>query len=158
MSHAPLSEQLTPQERRSLLRAFADRALLTVSEMEAPKDMVEAERALRVGALIERIYTRCDTAEALHDKQATSRIVHRVQFHKKSEWERDLIRTGKLPPQTPEPAPQSPNLLDNLYAELKSHTAIDEETFVGLDDDPYPDDAWFPDDAPIAHSRKPDPP
>ena len=54
---------LTPEERRRLLRAFADRMLLKVTAMDDPEDMSGVERAMRVVAVIERVYSRCDRAE-----------------------------------------------------------------------------------------------
>ncbi len=56
-------EQLTPEERRGLLRAFADRMLLKVSAMDDPEDMPGVEKAVGVAAVIERIYYRCDRSE-----------------------------------------------------------------------------------------------
>jgi hypothetical protein len=56
-------EKLTPEERRGLLRAFADRMLLKVTAMDDPEDMPGVERAVRVAAVIERVYSRCDRAE-----------------------------------------------------------------------------------------------
>ncbi len=56
-------EQLTPEERRELLRAFADRMLLKVTAMDDPEDMPGVEKAMRVAAVIERVYNRCDRAE-----------------------------------------------------------------------------------------------
>ena len=57
-------EQLTPEERRELLRAFADRMLIKATAMDDPEDMPGIERAVRVAAVIERLYSRCDRAEA----------------------------------------------------------------------------------------------
>ncbi|CAL4867088.1 hypothetical protein MMA231_01338 [Asticcacaulis sp. MM231] len=56
-------EQLSPEERRGLLRAFADRMLLKITAMDDPEDMPGVERAVRVAAVIERLYSRCDRAE-----------------------------------------------------------------------------------------------
>lgn len=56
-------EKLTPETRRELLRAFADRMLLKVSAMDDPEDLPGVERAMRVAAVIERLYSRCDRAE-----------------------------------------------------------------------------------------------
>ena len=56
-------EQLTPEERRGLLCAFADRMLLKVTQMDDPEDMSGVEKAVRVAAVIERVYSRCDRAE-----------------------------------------------------------------------------------------------
>ena len=56
-------EQLSPEERRKFLRAFADRMLLKVAAMDDPEDMPGVEKAVRVAAVIERLYSRCDRAE-----------------------------------------------------------------------------------------------
>jgi hypothetical protein len=56
-------EHLTPEARRGLLRAFADRMLLKITAMDDPEDMPGVERAVRVAAVIERLYSRCDRAE-----------------------------------------------------------------------------------------------
>ncbi|MCR6660074.1 MAG: hypothetical protein NVV72_12315 [Asticcacaulis sp.] len=55
--------QLTPEERRALLRAFADRMLLKVTAMDDPEDLPGVEKVVRTAAMIERIYSRCDRAE-----------------------------------------------------------------------------------------------
>ncbi len=55
--------QLTPEERRKLLRAFADRMLLKITAMDDPEDMPGVEKAVRTAAMIERLYSRCDRAE-----------------------------------------------------------------------------------------------
>ena len=57
-------EKLTPEARRELLRAFADRMLLKITAMDDPEDMPGIERAVRVAAVIERLYSRCDRAES----------------------------------------------------------------------------------------------
>jgi hypothetical protein len=54
---------LTPEQRREMLRAFADRMLLKISAMDDPEDLPGVERAVRVAAVIERLYSRCDRAE-----------------------------------------------------------------------------------------------
>ena len=56
-------QHLTPEERRGLLRAFADRMLLKVTAMDDPEDLPGVGRAVRVAAMIERVYSRCDRAE-----------------------------------------------------------------------------------------------
>ena len=56
-------ENLSPDQRRTLLRAFADRMLLKVTAMDDPEDMPGIEKAVRVAAVIERLYSRCDRAE-----------------------------------------------------------------------------------------------
>ncbi|BBF80622.1 hypothetical protein [Asticcacaulis excentricus] len=45
------------------MRAFADRMLLRAEALDDPEDMQGVERAVRVAAVIERIYSRCDRAE-----------------------------------------------------------------------------------------------
>ncbi len=57
------AEKLTPEERRSLLRAFADRMLLKVTAMDDPEDIPGIEKAVRTAAVIERLYSHCDRAE-----------------------------------------------------------------------------------------------
>ena len=57
------AQLLTPDERRELLRAFADRMLLKVTAMDDPEDMPGVEKAVRTAAVIERLYSRCDRAE-----------------------------------------------------------------------------------------------
>ena len=54
---------LTPDARRQMLRAFADRMLIKITALEDPKDLPGIERAVRTAAAIERIYSRCDRAE-----------------------------------------------------------------------------------------------
>ena len=56
-------EHLTPEARRGLLRAFADRMLLKITAMDDPEDMSGVEKAVRVAAVIERVFSRCDRAE-----------------------------------------------------------------------------------------------
>jgi len=56
-------QHLTPDERRTLLRAFADRMLLKVTAMDDPEDLPGVEKAVRTAAMIERVYSRCDRAE-----------------------------------------------------------------------------------------------
>ena len=54
---------LTPEQRREMLRAFADRMLMKISAMDDPEDLPGVERAVRAAAVIERLYSRCDRAE-----------------------------------------------------------------------------------------------
>ena len=93
-------EKLTPEERRGLLRAFADRMLLKVTVMDDPADMPGVEKAMRVAAVIERVYSRCDRAERqkqdkvpdprkLEAERATNEveaIKARVSLAKTMEW------------------------------------------------------------------------
>ena len=81
-------EKLTPDERRKLLRAFADRMLLKITAMDDPEDMPGVEKAMRVAAVIERVYSRCDRAERqIHDKTPDPR---------KLETERALTETAAI--------------------------------------------------------------
>ena len=81
-------QHLTPEERRGLLRAFADRMLLKITAMDDPEDMPGVERAVRVAAVIERVYSRCDRAERqIHDKTPDPR---------KLETERALTETAAI--------------------------------------------------------------
>ena len=67
-SDAPTAQpQLTPEERRAYLRAFADRMLLKLAAMDDPEDLPGVERAVRSAAAIERLYSRCDRAERGND-------------------------------------------------------------------------------------------
>ena len=89
-------EHLTPEARRGLLRAFADRMLLKISAMDDPEDMPGVEKAVRVAAVIERIYSRCDRAErhapdpfqhhAEHARQESEAIKARVALANPLEW------------------------------------------------------------------------
>ena len=63
----PPQHPLTPEERREMLRAFADRMLLKITAMDDPEDMPGVERAVRTAAVIERLYSRCDRAERCVD-------------------------------------------------------------------------------------------
>ncbi|MGN6422566.1 MAG: hypothetical protein ACTHLA_04560 [Asticcacaulis sp.] len=54
---------LTPEQRREMLRAFADGMLVKITQMDDPEDLPGVERAVRVAAVIERLYSRCDRAE-----------------------------------------------------------------------------------------------
>ncbi|HWU49016.1 MAG TPA: hypothetical protein VN042_04005 [Asticcacaulis sp.] len=67
-SHAPTAQpQLTPEERRNHLRAFADRMLLKLAAMDDPEDLPGVERAVRAASVVERLYSRCDRAERGND-------------------------------------------------------------------------------------------
>ena len=76
---------LTPEERRDLLRAFADRMLLKITAMDDPEDMPGVERAVRTAAVIERLYSRCDRAERCLDdphKRRAERARHAEEAFK----------------------------------------------------------------------------
>lgn len=91
-----VQEQLTPEERRRFLRAFADRMLMKISKMDDPEDMPGVEKAVRVAAVIERLYSRCDRSEShapdprkLEAERATNEteaIKARVSLAKTLEW------------------------------------------------------------------------
>ncbi|MGN6209385.1 hypothetical protein [Asticcacaulis sp.] len=67
MDDQTAQQHLPPEERRGLLRAFADRMLLKITAMDDPEDLPGVERAVRVAAVIERLYNRCDRAERQRD-------------------------------------------------------------------------------------------
>ncbi|MGN6364821.1 hypothetical protein [Asticcacaulis taihuensis] len=72
---------LTPEARRDLLRAFADRMLLKVTAMDDPEDLPDVEKAVRTAAMIERLYSRCDRAERQTEpsrKVEVERAIHEV--------------------------------------------------------------------------------
>ena len=72
---------LTPDKRRELLRAFADRMLLKVTAMDDPEDLPGVEKTVRTAAVIERIYSRCDRAERQTEpsrKVDAERAIHEV--------------------------------------------------------------------------------
>ena len=89
-------EKLTPEGRREHLRAFADRMLLKVTAMDDPADLPGVEKAMRVAAVIERLYSRCDRAERqkpeprkVEAERATyeeAAIKARVSLAKTMEW------------------------------------------------------------------------
>ncbi|MGN6209845.1 hypothetical protein [Asticcacaulis sp.] len=117
---------LTPEERRELLRAFADRMLLKVTAMDDPEDMPGVEKAVRTAAMIERIYSRCDRAERRKPeprKVDAERATHEVAAIKAQvslantlkwgeERRRDLgpwwEAAGKVTQDATKPAPQAP--------------------------------------------------
>ena len=98
-----VQEQLTPEARRGLLRAFADRMLLKVSAMDDPEDMPGVEKAVRVAAVIERIYYRCDRSEhhapdpykceAERAQNAEAAIKSRFSLANTLQWEDRVHRT-----------------------------------------------------------------
>ncbi|MGA9658915.1 MAG: hypothetical protein WBQ60_07435 [Asticcacaulis sp.] len=113
--------RLTPQERREMLRAFADRMLMKITAMDDPEDMTGVERGVRVAAVIERVYSRCDRAEhhapdphkleAERASHKTAAIKSRVELASILQWG-DRRRRGLGPwwdaAQTADPIPQPP--------------------------------------------------
>ena len=77
--------RLTPEARRTMLRAFADRMLVKISAMDDPEDLPGVERAVRTAAAIERIYSRCDRSE----RQAPE--LHRLEAERARQT-RDAVR------------------------------------------------------------------
>ncbi|MDC7682508.1 hypothetical protein PQU92_04425 [Asticcacaulis sp. BYS171W] len=94
----------TPDERnirdlrRARLRAFGDRMLDRLETLADPKKMDELDHAIRMAMCIERLFARCDAAEALAPKLAAETIVGRVSYHAKRQWEDRLEAKGELPP------------------------------------------------------------
>ena len=119
-------QHLSPEERRKLLRAFADRMLLKVTAMDDPEDLPSVEKAVRTAAMIERLYSRCDRAE--HQRPDTrkleaERATHEVAAIKaqvslagtlrwSDERRRDLgpwwEAAGQVTQNAAKPAPQAP--------------------------------------------------
>ncbi|WP_155908316.1 hypothetical protein [Asticcacaulis sp. YBE204] len=97
-------EPATPDERtirdlrRARLRAFGDRMLDRLETLADPKKMDELDHAIRMAMCIERLFARCDAAEALAPKLAAETIVGRVSYHAKRQWEDRLEAKGELPP------------------------------------------------------------
>jgi len=125
--------QLTPEARRELLRAFADRMLLKVAAMDDPEDLPGVERAVRVAAVIERLYSRCDRAERqIRDRTPDPRKLEAERAANESEaikaqvslantlkwgderrqglghWWDDAENLTRTPAQAPSPAPDRP--------------------------------------------------
>lgn len=147
---------LTPDERRLLLRAFADRMLLKVSAMDDPEDLPGIEKAVRVAAVIERLYSRCDRAERqIRDKTADPRkaeaeratheeaaIKARVSLANTLKWgeerRRDLgqwweaaqnVSTAVVPAPVPPEKPAVPEA-QSAEAPLKAALAAQKVTYV----------------------------
>ncbi|WKL57520.1 hypothetical protein Q1W73_00605 [Asticcacaulis sp. ZE23SCel15] len=83
------AERYTPEERRAKLRAFADRMLDHLEDLAPPQDVVEVERGLRTGLLIERLYARVDTAERTeraNPKPRTDEEIEADVAKSRAEW------------------------------------------------------------------------
>ncbi|MEI9903600.1 MAG: hypothetical protein WDN06_06145 [Asticcacaulis sp.] len=87
-------EQLTPEARRGLLRAFADRMLIKATAMDDPEDMPGIERAVRVAAVIERLYSRCDPRRGSRPRSAQTGSRPRPQHGRRH---RVACRPGRHP-------------------------------------------------------------
>jgi hypothetical protein len=153
--------QLTPEERRKLLRAFADRMLLKVTAMDDPEDMPGVERAVRVAAVIERVYSRCDRAErqkpeprkleaerAAHEEEAIKAQVSLAgtlrwgdeRRQSLGHWWEDAENLAKTPAPATIPAPdrpQKPAAPERQAAKgtLNSPPSGQKVTYVDLTDD-----------------------
>lgn len=128
MSHddGTAQQQLTPEERRELLRAFADRMLRKLTAMDDPEDLPGVEKAVRAAAMIERIYSRCDRAERqkpdlrkLEAERATHEVAAikaQVSLANTLKWGEERRRdlgpwweaAGKVTQNAAKPAPQAP--------------------------------------------------
>ncbi|MFT3998287.1 MAG: hypothetical protein QM667_12850 [Asticcacaulis sp.] len=88
----------TPQARRAHLRAVADRMLSLLVRQDDPEDGDGIEKTVRRALLIERLYARCDTAEAGELRRMMQAIDDRVEMDSKTRWgERALERPFVLP-------------------------------------------------------------
>ncbi|MFT3997314.1 MAG: hypothetical protein QM667_07900 [Asticcacaulis sp.] len=77
------TEQLTPQERRTRLRTFADRMLMALSNVDDPETGNDVAKGMRLALMIERLYARCDISEALASKRAAeARAEQERQAHR----------------------------------------------------------------------------
>jgi len=155
-------QQLTPEERRELLRAFADRMLLKITAMDDPEDMPGVERAVRVAAVIERLYSRCDCAErqkpdprkveaerAGHESAAIKarvELANTLEWGEKrrqslGQWWEAAQNVAKTVPQAPVPAeasagPQKTAAPDKLTATAPNRSSSSPQvTYVDLTDD-----------------------
>jgi len=155
---------LTPEARRELLRAFADRMLLKVTAMDDPEDLPGVEKAVRVAAVIERLYSRCDRAERQRDKASDPRQVEAERARHESEaikaqvslantlkwgeerrqglgqWWDDAQKLAKTPAQVAVPSPDrplKPAAPERQAAEgaLNSPPSWQKVTYVDLTDD-----------------------
>ncbi|MCR6660628.1 MAG: hypothetical protein NVV72_15250 [Asticcacaulis sp.] len=152
--------QLTPDERRKLLRAFADRMLLKVTAMDDPEDLPGIEKAVRTAAVIERVYSRCDRAErqkpeprkvyaerATHEEEAIKAQVSLASTLKWGEERRQHLgpwweaaqkvtqNATKIVPQAPA-RPQKPATPDKVaVVPLNSPPSWQKVTYTDLTDD-----------------------
>lgn len=151
-----VQQQLTPEERRELLRAFADRMLLKVTAMDDPADLPGIEKAMRTAAMIERIYSRCDRAERqkidsrkAEAERATNEeaaIKARVSLASTLKWgearQRDLgpwwdmaqsVSKAEVPVSVPPGKPAVPEV-QTSEAALKAALATQQVTYVDYTD------------------------
>jgi len=144
-------QHLTPEERRELLRAFADRMLRKLTTMDDPQDLPGIEKAVRVATVIERLYSRFDRTErqkpeprkaeaeaerATHEEAA---IKAQVSLAGTLKWEeerrqvlghwwdaaRDLTKTVTQEAQLATPAPQMAIAPEHLTPSPPKVTYVD---------------------------------
>lgn len=68
----------TPEQRKDRLRDLADKMLIAMEELSAPKTVQEIEKQIRLGLLIERLYTRCDVV--VKPKNETKTAINETEF------------------------------------------------------------------------------
>ncbi|MFT3995872.1 MAG: hypothetical protein QM667_00570 [Asticcacaulis sp.] len=81
-----MTERLTPEARRSRLRAYADHLLIALSEGDPPKTGEDVENGLRRALMIERLYARADASEAVALRRAASVLSDQVTLQNRQEW------------------------------------------------------------------------
>lgn len=62
----------TPEHRKERLRALADKMLIAMEALPAPKTVQEIEKQIRLGLLIERLYARCDAVAKRNTETKTA--------------------------------------------------------------------------------------
>ncbi|UDF05487.1 hypothetical protein [Asticcacaulis sp. AND118] len=77
---------MTPEQRRKRLRAFADRMLIALGEVDDPENGDDVVKGVRTALMIERLYARCDASEAGAHKRAAASIEDQVTLQKKLKW------------------------------------------------------------------------
>lgn len=85
-------EQLTPEQRRERLRAFADRMLIALSNVDDPETGDDVVKGVRLALMIERLYARCDVSESLAHKRAIENIEHQRTLKNRLEFTEDQMQ------------------------------------------------------------------
>ncbi|UDF02474.1 hypothetical protein [Asticcacaulis sp. AND118] len=84
MDHAQRTdEHLTPEQRRERLRAFADRMLIALEDLDTPQTRDDVTKGVRTALMIERLYARCDASETQAYKRAATSIEDQVTLKSK---------------------------------------------------------------------------
>ncbi|UDF05334.1 hypothetical protein [Asticcacaulis sp. AND118] len=87
MGHAQRTdEHLTPEQRRERLRAFADRMLIALEDLDTPQTRDDVVKGVRTALMIERLYARCDASETQAYKRAATSIEDQVTLKSKLKW------------------------------------------------------------------------